>query len=91
MGKHYANKDVVAMLALKSDYNNLNETLSDYLYLADVDDTFIVNNYMDILVSEAHSTLEGLSIEQVKEYFDIKQRAICALAHEKEEEKSSTP
>ena len=79
------------MLALKSDYNNLNETLSDYLYLADVDDTFIVNNYMDILVSEAHSTLEGLSIEQVKEYFDIKQRAICALAHEKEEEKSSTP
>lgn len=63
MAKHYADKDVVAMIALKSDYNKFKETLMDYLYLADVDDDFILQNYYDILVSEAHSTLEGLSVE----------------------------
>ena len=57
------------------------------MYLAEVDDVFILNNYLDVLASEAHSSLEGLSTDEVKDYFEMKQRALLEHFQEKEEEK----
>ena len=94
MGKHYADKEVVAMIGLRGDYNNLYSSFNDFLYLADVDDSFIYANYKDVLASEAHSTLEGLSVDLIKLYFDMKQRAVLENFKVKEEEKKedeSTP
>ena len=76
VSKHYASKDVIAMLALKANYNTFTGDLSDYLYLADVDEEFIRKNYHEVLVTEAHASLEGLLAEQVKEYFEMKQKVI---------------
>ena len=85
--KHYTNKDIGALIGLKSDFDAFDLRMQSLCYVANVDDSFIQKNYKEVLSSEAHSALEGCSTQEVECYFSMKHRAVTQWLNDKEEAK----